>query len=995
MGKFALGFLAGAGVWNGEDERVCVCRNRSRRVSWEIQPRYARVVCIRALNDDLGFTDVETKEYTGPPQKELYEGPESVVGLAIAGVAVLVDVLKSVVTVFTGPPSSSAKLSQRIRMLEREADRLKSDKLNLEENLLAYREIEAEKELLQSKALEMEMKVSESDLRSSEVRTKAEISEMKMVELEAALKMADLTKANVEEQAIRLRSDVDSRDKIIKSLSEEKGRLSEQIRALNKQIKTSEERKQVYKDQYASSDVEMKALQARTMELESKLVSLEQENSALREEQKVLTGLQARIRDLEGTLSGMKTTLETKEEHIAALSDEKEAVLDQLNSGRVEYATLQGRCTGMQEETDSKNAEIANLKGKLAEQIAGLSELREKEAEKQQLAKLLREQEQAKVTLQEQLARQAKAEAEARATLQDQLSRKIKQVEDSKVLVEQQLRNQLKEMEQGRKIAMGQLPELEKMLAQKASRIRDLEGLQRQSEGSLAEARAMGMAWENYNAELEAKYNELEERYQKLEEVDALLKQQETETAKARDEVKTAKEKSQKLEEELIELRTLKETAVQELDEVNGSTTKELEELQAMLQSVEEERARDLELLKSEKEMLVEDNQTKVDSILKLVMQKEVELSQKEKMVTALERQLSDALEANDRALDRANAETSHLEDALMAAEEELSQVGVDLQRSATATEQALARRELAEEKVRSLQRESLVEYQRELVPWLLETVRNVQAGGLLPDLDHDEPEAVLYFKRIALAKLTEAPIEQNVAPAVAGDGDEVKKQLLKLYGFLSDISQDMVDNGLTATAEMSQDVLQQVKESVDIDSLYGSRTTGGARSESTVSTNQIMAGLSAAEGSGPVGIGESEKGGKRKATRKRSPPRSKASAESSTGLPEIGSEEFTELLNLNGFTVDETEWLKEGTIEGEEEEVLVDMLMQKQIEKIDPVFDGSAVTGDGNGVVDEFAADGSVSNALSGESTEQKKKKKDSSAPAKKRRGRPRKKEG
>mmetsp|Transcript_42414 Transcript_42414/g.165608 ORF Transcript_42414/g.165608 Transcript_42414/m.165608 type:complete len:923 (-) Transcript_42414:524-3292(-) len=844
MGKFALGFLAGAGVWNGECERVCARRDLSRRVSWQVQPRYARVVRIRALNDDLGFTEVEAKEYTGPP-KDLYEGPESVVGLAIAGVAILVDVLKSIVTVFTGPPSSSAKLSQRIRMLEREADRLKSDKLNLQENLETFREIEVEKEMLQSKALEMEMRVSESDLRASEVRTQAEISEMKMVELEAALKMAEIAKANVEEQAARLRSDLDARDKTIKTLSEEKGRLTEQIRSLNMQFKTSEESQQAYRDQYTTSDVEMKTLQARTMELESTVISLEKENSALREEQKVLDGLQARIRDLEGTLSGMKTTLEAKEEQISVLGDEKEAVLDQLQIGRAEYAALQGRYAGVQEETGSKDEEIANLEGKLKAQIVGLSQVTEQEAEKERLTKLVREEERAKRSLQEQLARQARAEAEARANLEAELNRKLKQVEESKVLVEQQLRKQLKDMEEGRRVALGQLPELERMIAQKSSRIKDLEGLQRESERSLAHAREMGMAWEDYNTELEAKYEELGAQYKKLEGLDVLLKQQETETAKAQDEAKMAKEKCQKLEKELTELRTLKQTAKQDLDEVNGSTAKELEELRAMLEG---ERMRDLELLKSEKEMLLENNQTRVDSILNLVMQKEVELSEKDKMVTALERQLSDALEANDRALDRASAESSHLKDALMAAEQELSQVGIDLQRSATATEQVLASRDLAEEKVRSLYKENIEEYQRELVPWLLETVRNFQAEGIVPDLDDDEPAAVLDFKRIALAKLTEAPVEQSAVPVAAGDDDEVKKQLLKLYGFLSDISQDMVDNGLTATAEMSQDVLQQVKESVDIDSLYGSRATGGVRSESTVSTNQIMAGLSAAE---------------------------------------------------------------------------------------------------------------------------------------------------
>jgi len=523
MGVLELAFLNGAGLRKGVHGRINVCTEGSRRVSWDSRPKFVRVVRMRAVNDDLGFTDVKSTKEVKRPKKQIYEGPEAVLGLVIASVAVLVDILRAVVLVFTGPISTNARLSQRVRVLEKESSSLKADKVNLEEDLGT------------------------------------------LLEVESALQVAEVTKERISEQSESLRGDLEERDSIIKSLSEEKGKLTEQIRSLNKKSKAMADRRQEYENQKVSMELEMQRLLTRTGELESQVRLLEQENASLRGEQLKVAGLQTKITDLESALLGVKKS-------IAGMSSENETLSRKLSAKNLEYTKLEGMYTGVKGDVDAKNDEVKAVQEKLDLQMKGSDKLREensrllKRAEVAQLARSQLEQD----------LQKRKADQQGREAVEEELRSKIKAVDEKKLALEERI----KEAE-GAKDALQK--EWEQQLVQKALQVRDLEKRNREIEKTLAEAREMGMAWENYNSDLEAQYKELEVKYN---EVEGLAEQQREQTARAREEVKLGKDRVKKLEENLM------------------AASKEVEELRAKTALLEDEREQDLESLKSEKEML-------------------------------------------------------------------------------------------------------------------------------------------------------------------------------------------------------------------------------------------------------------------------------------------------------------------------------------------------------------------------------------------------------
>ncbi|KAJ8907690.1 hypothetical protein NDN08_007797 [Rhodosorus marinus] len=552
MGGLELGFLNSAGFRKGVHGKIDVCTESLRRVPWDSRPKFVRVVRMRAMNDDLGFTDVKSSKDTKRPKKQIFEGPEAVLGLVIASVAVLVDILKSIVLVFTGPISTNARLSQRVRVLEKESSNLKADKVTLEEDLGT------------------------------------------LLEVESALQVAEVTKARISEQSQSLRGDVEERDNIIKSLSEEKGKLTEQIRSFNKKSKVMADRRQEFENQKASMELEMQRLLAKTGELESKLRLLEQENANLRREHLKVAGLQAKITDLESTLLGMK-------KNIAGLSYDNDTLLRQLSAKNLEYAKLEGKYTGVKGDVNAKKDEVSSIQTMLELQVKGNDKLREENtrmlqkmeaaqsvksqleqdlqktaAEKERVISELRQQERAKGVLQEQMSKMNKQDQQGREALEEELKSKIKTVDEEKLALEERI----KEAEGARDALQ---KEWEYKLVQKALQVRDLEKRNREIEKALAEAREMGMAWENYNSDLEAQYKELEVKYN---EVEGFAEQQREETARAREEVKLGKDRAQKLEENLM------------------AASKEVEDLRARTALLEDEREQDLESLKSEKEML-------------------------------------------------------------------------------------------------------------------------------------------------------------------------------------------------------------------------------------------------------------------------------------------------------------------------------------------------------------------------------------------------------
>mmetsp|Transcript_12563 Transcript_12563/g.51012 ORF Transcript_12563/g.51012 Transcript_12563/m.51012 type:complete len:556 (-) Transcript_12563:554-2221(-) len=545
MEGLELGFLNGAGFRKGERGRIHVCRESSRRVSWDSRPKFVRVVRMNTTNEDLGFTDVKSSKGAKRPKKQIFEGPEAVLGLVIASVAVLADILKSVVLVFTGPISTNARLSQRVRVLEKESSNLKADKVNLEEDLGT------------------------------------------LLEVESALQVAEVTKARISEQSQSLKGDVEERDNIIKSLSEEKGKLTEQIRSFNKKSKAMADRRQEFENQKAGMELEMQRLVTRTGELESQIRLLEKENANLRREQQKVTALQAKINELESTLLAMK-------KNIAGLSYDNESLSRQLSAKSLEYAKLEGKYTGVIGDADTKKDEVSAIQAMLDSQITGNDKLRKENnqllqrldnaqsskvkleqdlqkaaAEREQVLSQLRQEERTKGVLQEQMARIKNQDEQGRAALEEEFRSKIKSVNEKELALEERI----KEAE-GAKVALQK--EWENKLVQKAFQVRDLEKRNRELEKTLAEAREMGMAWENYNNDLEAQYRELEVKYN---EVEGLAEQQ-------REELKLGKDRAQRLEKGLM------------------AASKEVEELRAKTALLEDEREQDLESLKSEKDML-------------------------------------------------------------------------------------------------------------------------------------------------------------------------------------------------------------------------------------------------------------------------------------------------------------------------------------------------------------------------------------------------------